>query len=169
MDSKKNILWDGSFQKVHKRSLIYALSKVSLFSGVSKEDLSKLAKFCHIRSYKDREIIFGQDDPAYGMFIVLEGQVDIYSIENRRANEIASYKNYSYFGEVSFSRTGKRGVSAVSNGECILCYIFKDDLKKLFSKNYDFGVKYYENLVLNLTDRLEYASKLLKYERTKHK
>lgn len=169
MDTSKNLLWNESFQKMHKRNLFYALSRVSLFSGVKKADLIKISKVCHIRKYSDRDIIFGQNDPSYGMFIVLDGEVKIYSVEDKKAKEIAKYQNFTYFGEVSFSKTGYRGVSAVANGETILCYIFKDDLKKIFSKNFELGMKYYENLINNLIDRLDYADKLLKYERTQHK
>lgn len=164
-----NLIWNEAFQKKHKRSLLYALSKVSLFAGVSKHHLEKIIRFCHIRSYKDREMVFGQGDPAYGIFIVLSGSVDIYSLKGRSAKIISNYGKRSYFGELSFYSKGKRGVSAVANGDSILCYIFKDDLKKLFLKNVELGMQYYENLVTNLFSRLEYADKMLKYERSKHK
>lgn len=57
-----------------------ALAWCGLFEGVRAAALAKLARCAAIRAYAGGESLYMHDDPAEGLFVVLEGAVRIYRL-----------------------------------------------------------------------------------------
>ncbi|UCD76583.1 MAG: Crp/Fnr family transcriptional regulator [Phycisphaerales bacterium] len=51
-----------------------------LFSGLTAEQLDRIAAMAQIRTFDRRRLIFQQDDPCPGLFIVGEGLVKVYNL-----------------------------------------------------------------------------------------
>ena len=157
----KNILWSNHFLRKRKKSLPDALKKVELFSSLNKGELKEVAKICYLRHYRDDEIIFRKDEPSYGIFIVLKGEVEIFLQSKRKKLTLGKYEPFEYFGEFSLVENTARKANAVSEGETTLCYIFREDLAQVFIKNPKLGLTVYEKIVGLLVERLEYANETL--------
>ena len=50
-----------------------------------------------------------------------------------------------------------RKASATSKGESTLCYLFREDLNKLFDSNSKLGISIYKKIIDLLVEKLEYA------------
>lgn len=159
--SMKSVLWSNLLGKKRKKSVSSTLKQISLFGDLNKKQIKEIINIGHIRNYKDKEIIFRKDEPSYGMFIVLSGQVDVF-IKNKRKKEIlGSYDNGDYFGEISLIEGNIRKASAEAKGETKLFYIFKDDLKELLYKDKQICISFYENLTKGLIEKLDYLDAIL--------
>ena len=128
-----------------------ALAKVKIFRGLSKRHLDRLAKRCYVRHYKEGEIIFHKNEPAYGMFVVLLGEVDITTTKNN----IVSYKSYDSFGEFALLRDATRAADAVAKQDTTLCYFFKEDLNRLFFISPRICIALYQNLLTSAIETLK--------------
>ncbi len=58
-------------------SLIEFLARVSLFEGLDRRDLARLARVLHARDYADGESICEEGRPGVAMFIVRRGVVEV--------------------------------------------------------------------------------------------
>jgi len=153
----KSIVWTDYFVKKKKKNLADALKKVSFFSDLHKKQLRELAKIAHVRHYNDGEVIFKRNDPSYGIFIVLKGEVEIF-IKNKKSKlRLATYHEFEHFGEFSLAEKNTRKASAISKGESTLCYLFREDLNKLFDSNSKLGISIYKKIIDLLVEKLEYA------------
>ena len=161
MKKIKNILWSDFFFKEKKKSLSDALKKVDLFSDLNKRQLRDISKITFIRKYKKGEAIFKKDDPSYGLFIVLKGEVDIFIQNKNKKLILGNYENSEYFGEFALAKENTRKASAFSKEDSTLCYIFREDLNKLFIQNPRLGISVYQKVIELLIEKLEYADECL--------
>lgn len=53
------------------------ISRFDFFSGVSDDNLRKIAGQCTIQEFKEEEVIFNSGDPADAFYGVLEGSVEL--------------------------------------------------------------------------------------------
>ncbi len=130
------------FQK-RKPKVVDALKKVRLFRGLTEKQVKTLAKNSYLRRYKDEELVFYKNEPAYGLFIVLKGSVEIR--EGKKL--LVTYRPYNSFGEFAMLRDATRAADAITKGETVLCYLFKEDLNSLFLKDPKMCIKMYQNLL----------------------
>lgn len=139
------------FNKERPRRVSDALKKVDIFRGLSEKHIKKLSKRCYIRHYKENEIIFHKNEPAYGLFIVLRGEVEIKSSKKR----LASYRPFDSFGEFSLLRDAIRAADAIASQETTLCYFFKEDLNRIFFNNPRICIVIYQNLLSSAIETLK--------------
>ena len=157
----KSLVWSDHFFKEKKKSLANALKKLDLFSDLHKKELREVSKIAYLRQYKDGEIIFKKNDPSYGLFIVLKGEAQIFLQDKKNKQTLGNYHPLEYFGEFSLVKDNTRKASAVSIGESTLCYIFNEDLKKLFVHHPKLGLSVYEKIFEILIEKLEYADEYM--------
>lgn len=145
---------DFFFKRKRKARLDDALRKVPMFSGLTKRQTDKLAKRAYVRYYKDGETVFYRDEPAYGLFIVLKGGVEV----RRGKKVLSSYAPFHAFGEFALLKEATRSADAKTKGETTLCYLFKEDLNKIFLSDPKLCVTIYQNLLASAVDTLKRAS-----------
>ncbi len=92
------------------------LRSLSLFEGISDEDLAPFAD-----QFEAFEIVAGsslakQDDFAYKFFIVLDGEVDVH----RDFERIATLGPDEFFGEVALVKGEKRNARVTAKTRCRL-------------------------------------------------
>ena len=59
------------------RDLVDFLKQVTLFEGLGRSDLRRLARIVHERSYQDGEYIYEQGKPGVALFLLRRGVVEI--------------------------------------------------------------------------------------------
>ena len=99
------------------------LKSVDLFTGLTRTNLSRIAKACKPRSYSADDVIVKQDTEGLGLFIITSGKVKIRKTqENGTVMDIATHGSGEFFGEMAVLDGAKRtaDVIAVEATECLV-------------------------------------------------
>lgn len=142
------------FLREKRPRIVDALKKCPVFRGLSKDQLKRISKQCYIRNYKADETIFYTNEPAYGLFVVLKGEVEIR--KNRKT--ICTYSPVQSFGEFALIRDATRAADAIASKDTVLCYFFKEDLKSVFLAQPKICIMIYQNLLSSAVETLKHSN-----------
>ena len=171
-----NYLWENFFRRGQKeRTLAHTLKESFLFEELTDREINLLLNTVHVRKYRPGEYIFRQGEAGVGMYIIVEGNIDIItddspqkdSSENNGNAFVTRLKVGDFFGELALvEKTSRRSASAVSCGESTLIGFFKPDLNDLTERSPSTGVKIVFRLSQVLGRRLrETTSKITELKR----
>jgi CRP/FNR family transcriptional regulator len=115
-----------------KSSAAKTLAQVKLFAGLSETELAFLAQRAVTRKFTTGEIVFSEDDPCMGMYVVESGQVRIFKTSSGGREQVLSIEGPG--GSVAELPVFDGGnypasVSAVENST--LLFIAKQDFHAL--------------------------------------
>ncbi len=141
---------------------ITLLKRVPLFAGLRKSELRDIERLVHRRLYKDGEVVFWEDEPGVGMYIVQQGEVGIYKEYGKRGQkELAQLKTGDFFGEMALLEGDCRSATAVARGDACLFGLIHPDLFHLFRRKPQLGVKLLSALADVLARRLRLTNQEL--------
>lgn len=155
--SQINPFWGNIFKtkNVDRQNILQLLKKIPLFSELRKSELREIERLIHQRQYKSGEVIFWEDEPGVGMYIVQKGEVGIYKDYTApRQKELARLEFGDFFGEMALLENDCRSATAVSLGEANLLGLFHPDLFDLFERKPQLGKKMLTALTNMLAQRL---------------
>lgn len=122
--------------------LFQSLQTIPLFKSLSKKDLEILMGIIHKRNYLAGEYIFYQGDPGIGLYVIIEGEVQIIRESNNGEKiTLALFQQGDFFGELALVDNDKRSASAIAKGDTKLSVIFKPDLDEFIEKYPKKGIK----------------------------
>ena len=153
----KSLIWGNLFSKRNKKNLTSALRQVMLFENLTNKQIRKIEAIGHIRYFKENEPVFFKGDPAYGMYIVLRGEVAIYAGNIK----IQTYKPFDFFGEFAIADENYRTATAISVTSSTLFYISRDELLDLFRQDHRIAFIVYERLIKMFSKIIEKYDELL--------
>jgi CRP/FNR family cyclic AMP-dependent transcriptional regulator len=153
-----NFLWDNLFRKPEKKEEIRSrLAANILFKDLSSHELNFVENIVHIRHYHAGEPVFRQGEIGVGMYIVVQGRVEIFVTEEEGAlgpNQdifITQLLPNDFFGELSLvEENGRRTASATCRDETVLIGFFKPDLMEILKRSPTVGIK----ILLHLSEVL---------------
>tara|TARA_B100002051_G_scaffold929_1_gene833 strand:+ start:633 stop:1115 length:483 start_codon:yes stop_codon:yes gene_type:complete len=146
-------LYNNYFRKNSKNDpVLKALESVPIFDGLSHKELSEVARLTHERAYKKDEHIFKQHAPAEGMYVILDGAVEIKDPES--GTIFASLETGDFFGELALLDEEPRSASAHAIQPSRLIGFFRTDLLTLMKIYPELGNKIMLNLARVLGERL---------------
>ncbi len=151
------LLWGNPFKKRRPdfKSDIDFLSTVPIFDTLSRRQKLKLFPLIHIRTYKEGEIVFRQDDPGVGLYIIRDGQVDVYHEKvNMIRRKIITLNKGDFFGDISLLNESPRSATVVANQNSILFGFFKPDLLVLMDSDPKLGSRLVYRLAQIIAERL---------------
>ncbi|UCH20340.1 MAG: cyclic nucleotide-binding domain-containing protein, partial [Deltaproteobacteria bacterium] len=143
-------LWENYFKPTTKEKEINAILKENiLFQDLTQKQLKFVANIVHLRKYRKDEAIFRQGEVGVGMYIIVQGAVDI-NVEENQAQE-GHHRQYvvmtklgpgDFFGELSLvEEGGRRSATASATDNTTLIGFFKPDLLEILERNPAAGVK----------------------------
>ena len=150
-------LWGNPFKKrvPDLESDIDFLSSVPLFDSLTRRQKYRLFASIHTRHYKQGEIVFRQDDPGVGLYIVRNGMVDVYNeYSDMTRNKIAELSKGEVFGEIALLNDVPRSATVVAAKETVLFAFFRTDFLNLMDSDPKIGVKIVYSLAKTLAERL---------------
>jgi CRP-like cAMP-binding protein len=115
------------------------LLKLPIFEDLSRRELAAVTRILHKRQYKVDEIIFRQDEPGMGMYIIESGKVAIISEPSRLL--LSDLSDGDFFGEVALLDETPRSATAIARTECSIFGFFQPDLFGLIERDPRLGVK----------------------------
>ena len=139
--------------------ILKVLKSIPIFEGLSSKDLKKIFQLTHERIYKKDENIFKKHAPAEGMYVILEGVIEINDPES--GNIFANLEKGDFFGELALLDDKPRSASAIATTPAKLFGFFRTDLLTLIERAPAIGNEVLLNLARVLGERLRRTNKEL--------
>jgi CRP/FNR family cyclic AMP-dependent transcriptional regulator len=148
-------LWTNIFKprQNEEDTIMSILTRIPVFEGLNRKELAQIERILHQREYLKAEPIFFQGDPGLGMYIIVEGDVDIISEPHKHL--LAELHSGEFLGELSLLDESPRTASAISKNASRLLCLFQSDLYDLMDRNPRLGVKILVRLARTLGARLK--------------
>ncbi len=129
-------LWSSLYPVIRKLDPddMDLLRTVPVFDGIPDRGLRSIRSTCHLRQYKEEEHIFRTGDPGVGMYIILEGSVEIYREDRDQTLVFAILNAGDFFGELALLEDLPRSASARTRSYCRLLGFYRPDLQSLLSR-----------------------------------
>ncbi len=133
-------LWTNLFRRREATDDMYKLlQKVPIFAELSRREADALERILYRRSYQADEVIFQQNEPGVGMYIIAHGHVRITYGPN--GVPLADLEAGDFFGEIALLNETPRSATARALTATELYGFFRPDLLNLLERNPSLGVK----------------------------
>jgi CRP/FNR family cyclic AMP-dependent transcriptional regulator len=162
-DTVINPVWAYFFgPPAEKKDMIDLLRSLPVFEGLSTNELLVIDRMLHLRRYGAHEVVFEEDMPGAGLYIVKEGEVVINKhIEGGEDVVLAVVKERSFFGEMALLEEMPRSAGAFAQKESVLLAFSKPDLENLNERNPKLTLKIVNNIAALMCKRLVKANENL--------
>ncbi len=160
----ENPIWgNGLFKKKKKEADIFTILKqVPIFSDLTPKELAEVEKIVHRRRYKKNETIIRTGDPGLGMYIIINGSVEIIEEEEKAGKRtLATLSNGSFFGDMALLDEDPRSASAMALVDSEIIGFFRPDFLDLIYRKPKLGIKVLLALARVLGERLRHTNELL--------
>lgn len=154
----KDPFWANIFPnlKAKEKSEHEILWQIPLFSDCTRNELNVVLRFLHTREFKADEIIFEENKPGLGMYIILEGRVEIFFKKDHKA--LAVLGRGEFFGEMALLHEAPRSASAKALEETKMFGLFQPDLFGLIENKPALGNKILLQLARMIAERLRLSN-----------
>lgn len=166
----KSAVWQNIFRGRDKNQSkeVLALKQVPVFDGLDDRELAEIERVVHHRTYKPDEYVFRRNAPGEGLYIILQGKVDILTeTDEGKSNLVASLMEGDFFGDLSLLDQEPRSANAVSRDHSELLGFFRPDLTSILKRKPDLGVKILFNVARVIGERLRKTNELLEAAQAK--
>ena len=132
--------------------ILKVLSKIPVFENLSPKELKEVTRLTHERDYKKDEPIFKKMAPAEGMYVIIDGKIEIKDPDNGII--FATLQSGDFFGEMALLDNEPRSATAIAIEPSKLVGFFKTDLLTLMNRDPKSGNKIMLDLSRVLGERL---------------
>ncbi len=132
-----------------------------MFRDISDRDLKVIRGVCHLRDYAAGEHIFREGEPGVGMYVILDGLIDIYRKDGKRAKHFADLETGDFFGELALLEELPRTASAVAKTHARIIGFFRPDLMSIVERKPRLGARIMLNMAMLIGQRLIHANQEL--------
>lgn len=135
------------------------LKQVSIFSGLSGDQLARIASLCREETHDKDDVIIQEKEPSNDLYIIREGTVEIVlgTPSSSGPTPILHLGKGQIFGEFSLVDRGLRSatVNATADGT-ILYAINRDDFDQLCDQDTRIGYIVMRNIAADLSFKLRH-------------
>lgn len=131
------------------------LADVSLFQGMSPEQIATIVGGAERQHYAAGEVICREGDPVDGFYILLEGRVSVRKAQGEREAEVAVLSPKAVFGEMGLIGGKPRSASCVPAEPCVIYRIDRAAFEELCARGGAATVRLVLNLAAIIAARLE--------------
>lgn len=151
-------------KKTDKDDIFKVLKNVPIFSELSKKELHEIKKIIHRRKYKKGEPVFRMGDPGLGMYIIINGMVNIVEENEKNAvKTLAVLKDGAFFGDLALLDEAPRSASAIADDSCDILGFFRPDFLDLLYRKPKLGIKILIALSRIIGERLRRTNEQLAF------
>lgn len=153
-------LWSNIFRRPPLTGTAALLRRVPMFRDLDRRELAEVEKILYRRQYDAGEVVFEQDDPGVGMYVIERGTVAI--VQEPSGRTLAQLRAGEFFGEIALLNETPRSARAVATTPAVLHGLFQAELYDLIERAPRLGVKLLLPLAQSLGSRLIHADERLK-------
>lgn len=137
------------------------LKNISLFKDLSEKEVRSIAAILQTRKYKKDEVIFQENVPGDGFYMINSGSVRISKTLGEAEEPVASLGKGEYFGEIALIDDFPRSALAIANEDCTLYFMDRQEFQKLLAGDKDLALKLLWGFAKNLGLRLRQTNDIL--------
>ncbi len=143
------------------------LKNAKLFSGLLTEELQSLAQTAEVRFYRAGQSIFKEGDPGDGIYIVLEGLVQVSAIIGQGERRVLTrIGKGDFFGEMAVLDNEPRSASAIADEDTKAYFIRRDNLLDVLENSPRLALSLVREFSLRMRDfNRQYIQEVLQAER----
>jgi len=139
-DMNENTIWSNIFKRDSKveieKDMAVALTKVPIFSELSKREIQKIIRIAHKRDYKEGEEIVRQRQPSAGMYVIMRGEAKVI----RRSDEgieirLATMNEGDFFGDMDLLDNAPRTATITATTPSQVIGLFRPELLQLVEQD----------------------------------
>jgi CRP/FNR family cyclic AMP-dependent transcriptional regulator len=147
--------WARDSEHAHR---IAILSQTPIFAGLPRRLLGRLAVQLFEKSYAPGEIIFHEGDPGKGLFIVLDGEVEILRETKDGGRPIAIFGPSTAFGELALIDDLPRSATAQASAPSRLLILYRSHFEALVAGHKGIALVVMHNLLRTLAGYVRASS-----------
>ncbi len=151
---EEDTYWSNIFRKQQKqeKSIYTVLKRIPIFQDLNLRELKAVERILHRRTYRPEEIIFNENEPGLGMYIIESGVVHIMAGKGDKLLAVLSQGDF--FGEMALLLETPRTASAKAAEPLKMLGFFQPDLFGLLERNPRTGNKILQRLAQIIAERL---------------
>lgn len=120
--------------EISQSQKIEFLKELQLFYGFKEEQIGQIAQHLEEFHLPAEDLLFSQGDNGDNFFIIYQGTVRVWRVDNRQERELAILENGDSFGEEALLYHRRRSASITSVEESAFLYFNEDNFHWLISK-----------------------------------
>ncbi len=135
------------------------LKRVSIFSGLSEEQLARIAKLCRSATHSKGDDVVREGDPSNELYIIQEGGVEIIlgSASVPGPTPILHLGKGQIFGEMALVDRGLRSATVrATSDNTVLHVIIRDAFNRLCDEDTRIGYIVMRNVAADLSFKLRH-------------
>lgn len=139
-DANESPIWGNIFKRDSKieteRDMASVLTKVPIFSELSKREMQKIVSISYKRDYNEGEEIVREGQPSAGMYVIMRGEVKI----TRRSDEgieikLATMGEGDFFGDIGLLDNAPRTATIIAAAPSQVIGLFRPELLQLIERD----------------------------------
>jgi len=143
------------------KSIRDILKDVSIFHGLSEENLRALEEKMILTVYEKGDFIFREGELGQELYILVDGRVTVLKKDHEgREHEIIELEGGSLFGEMSLIDIQKRGASIRVLSETTIAILNYSSLLDVYHDNLELFTKIVLNIAREISRRLRRMDRL---------
>src|SRR5436309_5370161 len=143
------------------------LKASKLFSGMDAEELPALERAARLQTYQAGRNIFQEGDPGDGLYVIVEGKVQITFLVGQDQRRVLSRLGPGdFFGEMAVLDNHPRSATAMAETDTRVYFILRDDLHKVLASSPGLAVSLVKEFSLRMREfNQRYTQEVLQAER----
>ncbi len=117
------------------------LKSISLFKDLSEKELESIAALLETKKFKRNELIFAENAPGDGFYIINSGSVRISKMVGDTEETVAFLNKGDFFGEIALIDDFPRSAAALANDDCSLYFMDREEFHKMLAGNQQLSLK----------------------------
>lgn len=140
-ETKRNDgMWNDVFDKTNKakieRNIVEVLKNIPIFEDLSNREIQNIARIAYQRRYTEDEIVIHEGQNAAGMYIVMDGKVEVTrELEDGTLLRLATLADGEFFGDVGLLDSSPRTATVTASSDSRIIGFFRPELLGLMDSN----------------------------------
>jgi CRP-like cAMP-binding protein len=107
------------------------LARTPVFAGLSRRLLARLAVQLFEKAYAPGEVVFSEGDPGKGLFVVLDGEIEVVRDSGQGPQRLVTFGPGTAFGELALIDDLPRSASALATTPTRLLILYRSHFEDL--------------------------------------
>jgi CRP/FNR family cyclic AMP-dependent transcriptional regulator len=139
--------WLSWIQDAEHVRRVSALSRAPVFAGLPRRLLARLSTRVLEKSYLPGDVVFRQGDPGRGLFVVLEGAVEVFGETPEGERRLATFEPGQSFGELALIDDQPRSATARVVAPTTLLILYRTHFEALVAGDGKIAIAVMQNLL----------------------
>lgn len=150
--------WFGWIRDAEHARRMGILCRTPVFAGLPRRLLARLAVRLFEKAYAPTEVVFSEGDPGKGLFVVLDGEIEIVKETVQGPQRIVTFGPGTAFGELALIDDLPRSASAVATVPTRLLILYRTHFEDLVAGDRAIALLVMKNLLRLLAGYVRAAS-----------